>query len=41
MLTNLLFKLPILLAADEADHGFLTGLFLRIDFIGAVDVELH
>jgi biopolymer transport protein ExbB len=35
MLTNLLFQLPILLAADEADHGFLTGLFLRIAFIGA------
>ncbi len=35
MLTELFFRLPVLLAADEADHGFLTGLFLRIAFIGA------
>jgi biopolymer transport protein ExbB/TolQ len=35
MLTDLILRIPILLAADEVEHGFLTGLFLRIAFIGA------
>jgi biopolymer transport protein ExbB len=35
MLIQLLAHLPIMLAAEEAEHGFLTGLFLRVAFIGA------
>jgi biopolymer transport protein ExbB/TolQ len=36
MLTDLLLRIPMLLAAEEGDHGgLLTNLFLRIAFIGA------
>jgi biopolymer transport protein ExbB/TolQ len=35
MLTELFVRIPSLLAAEEAERGLLTGLFLRIAFIGA------